>query len=311
MSFFTALIFYVASHKWWADSSLLGNMKTKFIYEALGKNCHQQFVNLFVGCAAIIPCLDVSTKDLAVLPTVAGPESESTLSSCEIVIGRAVEWLFHLTCIWYNHVLFGDCLYIDCLWMYSSYIVYSRSGDQQTWGSTRTRNVPVEISPLKPPIDMCGKGDTWLHTTENFSTRFIEPRVSSTQGWLWQLMNCCKGKRYRDDGDIQSYQVLPSIFRCFCALCVWKHLKACYFESTKSCTTWDLWVPVRSGINYSWTGAELSSIDSVMCLIPSSQVVTVTSLQSVGRLKEVFKGTDLLRHLERLVEDHLEVQCYP
>lgn len=104
--------------------------------------------------AAIIPCLDVSTKDLAVLPTVAGPESESTLASCGIVVGRAVEWFFHLTCIWYNHVLFGDCLYIDRLWMYSSYKVYSRSGDHQTWGSTRTRNVPVEISPLKPPIDM-------------------------------------------------------------------------------------------------------------------------------------------------------------
>lgn len=119
-----------------------------------------------------------------------------------------------------------------------------------------------------------GKGDTWLHTTENFSTRFIEPRVSSAQGWLWQLMNCCKGKRYRDDVDIQSCQVLPSIFRCFCALCVRKHLKACYFEWTKSCTTWDLWVPVRSGINYSWTGAELSSIDSVMCLNVFDSIVS-------------------------------------
>ena len=106
--------------------------------------------------AATIPCLDVSTKDLAVLPTVAGPESESTLASCGIVVGRAVEWFFHLTCIWYNRVLFGACLYIDCLWMY--YIVYSRSGDQQTWGSTRTKKCPCSnlsiISPLKPPIDM-------------------------------------------------------------------------------------------------------------------------------------------------------------
>lgn len=94
----------------------------------------------------------MSTKDLAVLPTVAGPESESTLAWCEIVVGRAVEWFFHLTCIWYCSEIV--CIYRLFMDVFIIHSIYSRSGDQQTWGSTRTRHVPVEISPLKPPIDM-------------------------------------------------------------------------------------------------------------------------------------------------------------
>ena len=136
-----------------------------------------------------------------------------------------------------------------------------------------------------------GKGDTWLHTTENFSTRFIEPRVSSTQGWLWQFMNCCKGKRYRD--------VLPSIFRSVPYVYgnIWRH--ATLSERN----------PAPPGIYESLYEVGLTTYELVpnflpstvwcvwMCLIPSSQVVTVTSLQSVGRLRRFSKGLIYLIYL--------------
>lgn len=136
-----------------------------------------------------------------------------------------------------------------------------------------------------------GKGDTWLHTTENFSTRFVEPRVSSTQGWLWQFMNCCKGKRYRD--------VLPSIFRSVPYVYgnIWRH--ATLSERN----------PAPPGIYESLYEVGLTTYELVpnflpstvwcvwMCLIPSSQVVTVTSLQSVGRLRRFSKGLIYLIYL--------------
>ena len=110
------------------------------------------------------------------------------------------------------------------------------------------------------------------------------PHKAGFDSW-WIVVHANGIGMMDDDGDIQSYQVLPSIFRCFCALRVRKHLKACYFEFSRN---------PAPGIYESLYVVGLATLELVqnflpstvwcvwMCLIPSSQVVTVTSLQSVG-----------------------------